>query len=42
MTVRPCIPNEHWALGEIERFYLTLEDGIVKQLNGKNHLNITY
>ena len=35
ITFRPCISREHWALGEIERFNSTLEDGIVKQLYGK-------
>ena len=36
ITLQPCIPHEHWALGEIERFNRTLEDAIVKQLYGRS------
>ena len=41
-NIRPCIPHKHWALGEIKRLNRTLEDGIVKQLYGKEHLDFTY
>ena len=39
---KPCIPYEHHSIGDIERFNRTLEDGIVKFLYGKPHLNISY
>ena len=42
ITLRPCTPHEHWALGENARLNRTLEDTIVKQLYGKMHLNFKY
>jgi len=38
ITLLPCIPHEHFQIGDIERFHRSLQDSIVKNLYDKEQL----